>query len=72
MSIKKLDDGTYAISAGGCDFDGCYESERAARFAFKIDDNAKAVLWDAAIDTGNGVISWQDIKHYRDRANNGY
>ena len=43
---------------------GCYENERAAKFAFRISDEAKAELRDAAIKTGNGVITWQDIKHY--------
>ena len=67
MSVHKLDDGTCVIGAGGMWLPGCYENEKAAKFAFKITDEAKAELRDAAIETGNGVISWQDIKHYRDR-----
>ena len=67
MSIHKLEDGTCVIGASGLWLAGCYEDERAAKFAFKVSDEAKAELMDAAIETGNGLITWQDIKHYRDR-----
>lgn len=68
MSIHKQDNGTCVIGAGGIWLAGCYEDERAARFAFRISDEAKVELRNAAIKTGNGVITWQDIKHYRDGA----
>ena len=71
MSIHKSKDGTCVISAGGVWLAGCYENERAARFAFRISDEAKVELRDAAIETGNGVITWHDIKRYRDRLNKG-
>lgn len=66
MSIHKLDDGTCVIGAGGVWLAGCYEDERAARFAFRVSDEEKSELRDAAIKTGNGVISWEDIKHHID------
>ena len=71
MSVHKLEDGTCVISASSTWLPGCYENERAAKFAFRVSDEAKAELRDAAIETGNGVITWQDIKHYRDRLNKG-
>lgn len=66
MSIHKLKDGTCVIGAGGVWLPGCYENERAARFAFRLSDEAKAELRDAAIEAGNKVITWQDIKNYRE------
>jgi hypothetical protein len=45
----------------------CYEDERAARFAFRISDEAKQELEHASYFTGNQVITWQDIKDYRVR-----
>jgi hypothetical protein len=66
MSIHKLDDGTCVIGAGGIWLPGCYESERAARFAFRISDDAKAELRDEAVKKGI-AITWVDIKNYRDK-----
>ncbi len=65
MSIHKLEDGTCVIGAGGMWLAGCYENERAARFAFRVADIDKVTLRDNAQKRGDGVITWQDIKHFR-------
>jgi hypothetical protein len=67
MAIHKQEDGTCVISASSIWLPGCYEDERAAKFAFRISDEAKAKLRDDAKLTGNQVITWQDIKDYKAR-----
>lgn len=67
MSIHKLDDGTCVISAGGMWLHGCYENERAARFAFRITDKEKAELRDISLKENNGVITWDKIKEFRSK-----
>jgi hypothetical protein len=67
MTVHKQEDGTCVISASGIWLLGCYEDERAARFAFRVSDEAKQELQDAAVENGNRVITWQDIKDYRVR-----
>jgi len=70
MSIHKLDNGTCVIGASGIWLAGCYEDERAARFAFRVSDDTKVTLRDAAIARGDGVITWRDISDIRRRLNN--
>ena len=65
MTVHKQKDGICVISASGTWLPGCYEDEKAAKFAFRISDEAKQGLQDAANLTGNQVITWQDIKNYR-------
>lgn len=65
MAIHKLDDGTCVIAAGGCWLPGCYEDERAARFAFRLSDEQKAALRDQSVARGDGVIAWGDIEKAR-------
>jgi hypothetical protein len=65
MTVHKQEDGTCVISDGNIYLPGYYENEKAANFAFKISDEAKQELQDAAYFTGNQVITWQDIKDYR-------
>ena len=65
MSIHVLDNGTCVIGAGGMWLPGCYENERAARFAFRITDSHKAELRDMSINRGDKVIKWSDIKEFR-------
>jgi hypothetical protein len=67
MTVHKQEDGPCVISASGIWLPGCYEDERAARFAFRISDEAKQELEHASYFTGNQVITWQDIKDYRVR-----
>jgi len=69
MSIHKLDDGTCVIGAGGMWLPGCYENERAARFAFRLTDRQKADLRDISIIENNGVITWDRIKQFRNNVN---
>ncbi len=65
MAIHETKDGLFTISAQGVWLPGCYESKRAANFAFRISDEAKARLRDNACLNNDGVITWQDIKDYR-------
>tara|TARA_R110000851_G_scaffold327134_1_gene496367 strand:+ start:245 stop:454 length:210 start_codon:yes stop_codon:yes gene_type:complete len=65
MGIYKLEDGTFIVSDGDIYLPGYYENERSANFAFKISDEAKQELQDAADFTGNRVVAWQDIKDYK-------
>jgi len=67
MAIYKLDDGTFVISASSVWLAGCYENEKAARFAFSISDKEKEKLQNEAIIKNNGVITWQDIKNHKDK-----
>tara|TARA_R110000737_G_scaffold353117_1_gene402453 strand:+ start:21989 stop:22198 length:210 start_codon:yes stop_codon:yes gene_type:complete len=67
MTVHKLKDGTCVISNDNIYLPGYYENKKAAEFAFKISDDAKQDLQDAAYFTGNRVIAWQDIKDYRAR-----
>jgi len=69
MSIHKLNDGTCVIGAGGMWLPGCYESERAAKFAFRLTDQQKAELRDISIVENNGVITWDRIKEFRNKLN---
>lgn len=65
--IHKLDDGTCVISACSIWLPGCYENERAAKFAFKVSDQDKAQLRDSAVD---GVITWNQIHEFRKEKRN--
>jgi hypothetical protein len=44
---------------------GCYESERAARFAFRVTDAEKAELRDDCLKEGAGVITLDQIRAFR-------
>lgn len=61
MSIHKLEDGTCVIGSGGLWLPGCYEDERAARFAFRLPNEELARLRDQSVARGDGVITWGDI-----------
>ena len=65
MAIRETEDGLFIISANGVWLPGCYESKRAANFAFRVSDKAKEELRNNACINNNGVITWQDIKNYR-------
>lgn len=67
MSIRKVDD-VYVISSGGCWLPGCYADERAARFAFRLPNEALAKLRDRSVARGDGVITWGDIARERSQA----
>jgi len=67
LSIYTLDNGTCVISANNTWLPGVYENARAARFAFKLNDCQKSELRDYAVENSEGIISWQDIKDYRDK-----
>jgi hypothetical protein len=68
MSIHRLDDGAFVIGADGMWLPGCYEDERAARFAFRVSDDTKATLRDLSILRGDGVITWGDIATAREES----
>jgi len=52
--IHKLDDGTFAISSHDCWMPGCYESEKAARYAFRFCEDFRVRLQDEAIKKNAG------------------
>jgi len=62
--IYPVEDG-FVISSHGSWLAGVYESERAARFAFKCSDEELQRLQDMANERGEGVITWDDIKELR-------
>lgn len=67
MRIHKLENGNCVISAkDGMWLAGVYEDERAAKFAFKISESDKCILRDNSVKRGDCVITWQDIKDFRD------
>jgi hypothetical protein len=60
MAIHKTDFG-FVISSRGCWLPGCYEDERAARFAYRLDNASLSELQRIANARGNHVITWGDI-----------
>ena len=46
MAIFKVKEGTYVIGSGGVWLPGIYESERAARYAFRFPDDQLRKLQD--------------------------
>lgn len=61
--IQKVDDG-YVISSRGTWLPGVYESEKAARVAFRLPDSVLASLQEQAnLDEGGkgGVITHRDV-----------
>lgn len=55
-------DGGFVISSRGTWRPGCYESERAARWAFQFQDETLCRLRDAAIARGDCIITLVDLQ----------
>lgn len=62
MSMHELKDGSVVIASGGLWLPGCYESKRAARFAFRLPNATLSQLRDASIARGDGVITFSDVQ----------
>jgi hypothetical protein len=62
--IHKVGDG-FVISSGGTWLPGSYESERAARYAFRFSADDLQRLQDAANARGDGTITFADLQATR-------
>lgn len=66
--IHKIQDGTsicFVISSRQVWLPGSYESERAAKYAFRFKDEELSQLEENAIKNNNGTISFVDLQAYR-------
>lgn len=64
MTIRKVDD-VFVISSRGTWVPGCYESERAANYAFRFDDQVLHRLQDTANQRAGGTggtITFEDLQ----------
>ncbi len=64
MGIHLGDDGTYTISAGGMWLPGIYDSARAARYGFRVDDACLQQLADSR-DTARQPITFDELRAAR-------
>lgn len=65
MAIHKLENGTFVISANQMWLSGVYDSEKSAKFSFKLSDSEKTELMNIVLSRGDDVITWDDISEFR-------
>jgi hypothetical protein len=63
MTVYRNDDGNFVISAYQCWRPGCYESERAAKYAFRFSDKELKELQESV--NPNGVITFEMLQEKR-------
>ena len=62
--IRKFEDGACVISSRGTWLPGVYEDERTAKYAFRIKDTDKSILQNQAIERGDRILKYVDIKNH--------
>lgn len=68
MAIHEIQEGEkilYAISGDHVWLPGCYESKRAARYAFRFCVDHQTQLRDEAIATNNGTITFAMMQNMK-------
>lgn len=59
--------GGFVISTRDMWLPGIYETERAARFAFRMNPDQMNDLWEQKLREGKDFVTWQDIKDSMDK-----
>lgn len=74
MALHKNKDGTYAISSHQVWLPGCYEDDRAARYAFRFGEGILLRLEEdanARVGGKGGVITWGDLARVSSQVDGG-
>lgn len=68
MAVKRTESGEFVVSSRGVWLPGCYESERAAKYALRFDELTLHGLQKAANKRNGGtggVITFEDLQAAR-------